>query len=69
MMGVAPDTGVKLAVMMALRSKRGVLESCPAENLTLRIRSVGECGDHTEYLERLSRHSKHHETVGELGNR
>jgi hypothetical protein len=34
----------------------------------LRLRSVDECGDRTEYLESLSRHSKHHETVGELGN-
>ena len=48
MMGVASDTGAKLAVMRDLRCKRGVLESCPAESLALQIRSVGECGDRTE---------------------
>jgi len=34
-MGVMPDTGIKLAVMRDSRCKRGVLESCPAENLAL----------------------------------
>ena len=68
MMGVASDTDAKLAVTMDSRSKRGV-ESCPAENLMLQLRSVGKCGDRTEYLESRSRRSKHHETVGELGNR
>jgi hypothetical protein len=32
-MGVVPVTGIRLAVMKAQRSKPGVLESCPAENL------------------------------------
>ena len=68
MMCVASDTGAKLAVMMDSRSRRGV-ESCPVESLMLRLRSMGECGDRTEQLEGLSRHTKHHKTVGELGNR